>query len=186
MVLFLILTVIVLTVAFGELLTRRGRILKVDGASLELRHAIRYDPILRPFQFLIRPYRRTYFYFDTFDMLRRIFLVSILPVLRMGSSSKAAFGVVISLLWLMMISNLKPYAKDTNNALSEALTYLVFYIYFLALVIDLGIYSERCKRGQYTHFVYRSVYSHARSITNPSFKLSPARALSPNPLTLSL
>jgi hypothetical protein len=136
-----------LIAAFGALLNHRGRILKVDGASLELRHALRYDPTLRPFQFLIRPYRRIYFYFDTFDMLRRVFLVSILPVLRMGSSSKAAFGVVISLLWLMIISNLKPYAKDTNNALSEALTYLVFYIYFLAVVIDLGIYSDRCKQG---------------------------------------
>lgn len=121
----------------------RSHSLKIDHPSLELRHTLRYDPVLKPFMFLIRPYRRSCFYFDMIDMARRILLISILPMLySLSPSQKAIFGCIISLLWLMVVSTLKPYAKETTNGLAMSLQYIVFFTYFLALTVNLDIYGK--------------------------------------------
>mmetsp|Transcript_23219 Transcript_23219/g.62204 ORF Transcript_23219/g.62204 Transcript_23219/m.62204 type:complete len:313 (-) Transcript_23219:1184-2122(-) len=120
---------------------RRDRILLCDDASLELRHATRYDPVLRPFMFLIRPYKREFYYWDTLDMLRRIFFCSILPLFG-EPSEKAGIGCVLSIMSLMVQSNLKPYEKAVTNALSEACQYLIFFVFFTALATQSKIFRE--------------------------------------------
>ena len=53
----------------------------IDDESLELRHAILYDPRIRALKFLISPYKRTMYAYDVYDMARRLFFTTILPLL---------------------------------------------------------------------------------------------------------
>mmetsp|Transcript_10562 Transcript_10562/g.28011 ORF Transcript_10562/g.28011 Transcript_10562/m.28011 type:complete len:472 (+) Transcript_10562:558-1973(+) len=114
----------------------RDRIVKIDDESLQLRHAARYDPKLKPFQFLIRPFQREMYWYDLYDMPRRIFFVSLLPLI--GSDvERAVIGCILSLVGLLISSNLKPYQKEVTNALSEALQYLIFFTFFIGVVTAL-------------------------------------------------
>jgi len=116
----------------------RDRILKIDDESLELRHATRYDPVLVPFKFLIRPYVRHLYMYDVYDMLRRVIFVSILPILPLkNESERAVIGCIFAVFALMISSNLKPYQKEVTNALNEALQYLIFFTFFLFFVLPL-------------------------------------------------
>lgn len=126
---------------------RRDRILLCDAASLELRHASRYDPELRPFQFLIRPYKRDFYYWDVLDMFRRIFFCSILPLIKVSSVEKAGIGCVLSIMLLMIQSNLKPYEKAVTNSLSEACQYLIFFVFFTALATENHMFTAAGDQG---------------------------------------
>ena len=108
------------------------------------------------------------------NQVRRISFVSLLPIVPVKTGSeRAGVGCVLSLLWLMISSNLKPYAKvrgrvaststprhepprhhppprtrqDVTNALSEALQYITFFTFFLALAIDLELYDSNATEG---------------------------------------
>ena len=94
-----------------------------DEVSLELRHVLRYDPTLKPYRFLIKNYKRATWWHDIYDMYRRILLVCIIPTFFSAPvSSKASIGCVLSLLTIMISTNLKPYELEVINSLSGNLT----------------------------------------------------------------
>ena len=126
-IIFLVIYMSIPLLYFVLLFRLRQNIMTQDAVSLELRHASRYDQKLRPIRFLIRAYKRDYYWMDVVDMLRRLTLVSALPVVQFrggasttsGEGAQCACGALVAFCFLLLYTNYRPYEKDVRLAQTD-------------------------------------------------------------------
>ena len=61
---------------------------------------------------------------DVPDVVRRVAYIAVVPLFE-ERASRAMFGCVLSMLMLVLHTNIKPYAKQSTNTLAEAADYQV-------------------------------------------------------------
>ena len=66
-------------------------------------------------------YKKEYYYFDVFDLVRRLALTGGLILFGEESIVQIFLGTVISLFWLMALIHCKPYASEWDNFISISL-----------------------------------------------------------------
>ena len=94
---------------------------------------------LEKIQFLWEPYRNSWYFFEPFDMLRRIVMTCVVPLISPKSSRRAAFGLLLALLSSIFIREAEPYANTSNNILAYAAHYSIAVTFGAALIITTDV-----------------------------------------------
>ena len=86
--------------------------------------------------FLYQPYRRSFYFFEVFEVYRRILFISILPLLSTKTSRRAALGVFFSILSSVCYREGEPFRKEgINNILAFVAQYTILVRHVLVRML---------------------------------------------------
>ena len=106
--------------------------------SLYIRDA---DPGLAPYIFLFKPFGIEYYFLEPLEMMRRIFMVAVVPLTSSVVGQTAAVGLAAALCSLTFYGQVQVYANPKNGILIHVAQYAVLLNYAACLVITSGIYD---------------------------------------------
>ena len=96
------------------------------------------DEGIQHLQLLYGPYEPEYFYWEIFEMLRRLMLTSGLLLISRGPLSKVFFAIVVALATQKAYSYFQPYASDSDDVLAETLQWVTLLTFLATLACAVG------------------------------------------------
>eukprot|EP00949_MAST-11_sp_MAST-11-sp1_P004025 g4025.t1 len=85
---------------------------------------LKFDDFMQRFgQQFTEDYEPKYYYWDCIEMLKKACLTGLLVVIRPGSSTQVLAAVLISLLYLVIVMETKPFVDSTSDRLAAAVTF---------------------------------------------------------------
>jgi len=102
------------------------------------REALFGNPKTGHVSFLVESYVPKYYYFEVVECIRRILLTSAIGLADESTPWSAVMGVVISLAFLFVFSEAKPFKQSENSALGILLMYTLVLLFIAALLAKMG------------------------------------------------
>merc|ERR1719502_2494442 len=153
----LVLFPIVVPASFLALLWPHRATLRAGRAPLE--------PRLRPLAFLYETYRPHAWWFEIYDVCRRVALGGVVVFCGKTPAHRGAAGVLLALLTAVFNRELQPYSTASNNPASALGAYVILFAYMLAFRLEdaaiggvlvpttllvglLGIYYQRAEAAR--------------------------------------
>ena len=114
---------------------------------------IREVAIGKDYGFLLRAYGPRHYWFENFDMLRKLLLVGVLVVVDRGSVAQVACAAVFSLGFIMLHFKLWPYKLPADNVFKALIEVQIFLTILIALVlkVDLAAVGETVGKGAHPY-----------------------------------
>jgi len=102
------------------------------------REAMFGNPKTGHLSFLVESYKPKYYYFEVVECFRRILLTSAIGLADADTANAPIAGVIISLIFIFIFSEAKPFKQKENSALGILLMYTLTLIFLAALVSKVG------------------------------------------------
>jgi hypothetical protein len=149
---------------FATALLRRARAFAADGLSAEVAgifaarmgisqseasDVIREVAIGKDYGFLLRAYGPRHYWFEIFDMLRKLLLVGVLVVVDRGSVAQVACAACLSLGFIMLHFKLWPYKLSADNVFKAQVEVQIFLTILAALLLKEDLSTETVDKGFY-------------------------------------
>ena len=99
------------------------------------------DPGLAPYIFLFKPFEIDYYFLEPLEMMRRIFMVAVVPLTSSVVGQTAAAGMAAALCSLTFYGQVQVFANFKNGLLIHIAQYAVLLNYAVCLVITSGLYD---------------------------------------------
>jgi len=131
--------------AENKLLEMKNELLKVDQ---------RQDcPEIKSFEFLFEEYEPRYYLFPVFELVRRLFLSSVLAVFYPGSMQQVVVGLLGAMLSYVVYSYCDAYISNDDDVVAAVAQGQLVLIYFAALAIYTSDVADQ-KRGVFSNAAF--------------------------------
>ena len=153
------------------------------------------DPDLRPLAFLFNVYEPRLYYWEVFEMYRRVLFVGALPLVSSSQARLAALGVALGLASAIVYREIEPFVRASSNVLGHVAQYCILLTFGAALVINvklmtnfdnftvgfilvlanLAIVFLALGLGAYRHYLdERRIWKHQRLLTSAQMRMMDA------------
>jgi len=95
------------------------------------------------FRYVIDNYEPEFWWFESFDFLRRLALTGLMVVLVPGSALQSFIGVLIALGGLIAYLQWKPFVEDTSDWVAVCCQLSTFFVFLSALMIQVNAVAHR-------------------------------------------
>jgi hypothetical protein len=109
---------------------------KSDPHTITLRNE---NPRLRPFAFLFSVYEPHLYYWEVFEMYRRILFVGALPLLSWSRARLAAYGVILGMISAIVYREVEPFSRANTNLLGHVAQHCILLTFGAALAIEVDL-----------------------------------------------
>ena len=128
---------------FAVLWRERDRIAPLagkTGVTVKVQMAVREkDRSIMHSRFLWRPYKPAFWWVEVFELGRKLAQTSVIVFVGSGQPElQAVYQLVITIVSVVLMNTLMPYAERSNNLLAIASLWVIFSISFLALIKQLS------------------------------------------------
>jgi len=90
-------------------------------------------------RFLFNDYKVKKWWFEVFEMYRRIIFIGILPLISTVTSKRASFGCYLAIASVVYFREAEPYRHKTCNVIAHMAQVAILVTYFTAISLDLGV-----------------------------------------------
>jgi len=97
------------------------------------------DAELDSLRFLFASYRPNMVYWESFEMMRRVFFVGVIPLMSPITSRRAAFGIICALVSIIVYRELEPFTKSFINQLAYVAQIVIFLTYAGSLFLETNV-----------------------------------------------
>jgi len=177
------------------LFSRRHRLNPKASDSKSVMTLRNEDPDLRPLSFLFNVYEPRLYYWESFEMYRRVLFVGALPLVSSSRARLAALGVALGLASAIVYREIAPFVRASSNILGHVAQYCILLTFGAALVIEvklmtnfdnftvgvilvlanLAIVFLALGLGAYRHLLdERRVWKHQRLLTSAQMRMMDA------------
>eukprot|EP00614_Pseudopedinella_elastica_P022796 CAMPEP_0172644010 /NCGR_PEP_ID=MMETSP1068-20121228/238987_1 /TAXON_ID=35684 /ORGANISM="Pseudopedinella elastica, Strain CCMP716" /LENGTH=1130 /DNA_ID=CAMNT_0013458191 /DNA_START=782 /DNA_END=4171 /DNA_ORIENTATION=- len=125
---------------WSVMLYRSRHILK-DVRAMK-REAMFGEPRVGHLSFLVESYLPKFYYFEVLECVRRILLTSAISLADEDSAIAPIAGIIISLVFVFIFSELKPFKEPETSALGIILMYTITVIFLAALIVKSNTVSN--------------------------------------------
>jgi len=94
---------------------------------------------------LWEPYKNEFWYWEIIESYRRIILTSFISIINPGSSFQSIAALTFSLFFYKLYSHYAPYARRSDNVLSDIGQFQVFWTFFISLIINNSLLGNTWK-----------------------------------------
>jgi hypothetical protein len=98
--------------------------------------------------FLYADYKPKWFFWEVFELLKKVFFVGVLLQIEPGTPIQMVIGAISAVLMMLYFSAAWPYRDDEDNNLQMASLSAIFVTYFMMLMLDADSGFEVKERGQ--------------------------------------
>lgn len=95
------------------------------------------DRSISRLKFLWRDYKPSFFWFETFELIRKLLQASVVSLLFRGTSVQMLLQMILSLVCALILHTQRPYIDLENTTLAIACQWLLFVVSFVAMLIKL-------------------------------------------------
>lgn len=92
--------------------------------------------------FLHSTYKDEFWWWETYDSIRRLSLTGITVVILPGSAAQCAFGVILSQVHLKIYTTSRPFIDNEDNVFAELAQYTILATYFAALLLRVDVGTD--------------------------------------------
>jgi hypothetical protein len=96
--------------------------------------------------FLYASYERRTFYWETVELLKKMFFVGVMLFIAPGTPMQLIVGSVAAVLMMIAYSTLDPYVDDADDSLQTFSQFTIFLSYFMAVLITMNTNTEENER----------------------------------------
>jgi serine/threonine protein kinase/membrane protein implicated in regulation of membrane protease activity len=93
------------------------------------------DPSIQYLSFLWKDYMPARWYYEVFEMYRRIIFIAVIPLLGNEQSIRAIIGCMLSLVMIGFVREVSPFIRGATNILLGVAQYQIFLTFFAAFII---------------------------------------------------
>jgi serine/threonine protein kinase len=115
----------------------------------EAADVIREVELGKDYGFLLRAYGPRYYWFENFDMVRKLLLVGVLVLVERGSIAQIACAACLSVSFIMMHFKLWPYKLSADSVFKALVEVQIFATVLAALVLKEDLSGEVAGKGFY-------------------------------------
>jgi len=92
--------------------------------------------------FLVEAYKPSYYWFETFECMRRLILGCVIGLADPDSAAAAVMGMLFSFIFCLVFNELKPFKNQDENTFSVVLSASLEVLFVAALMIKVDIASD--------------------------------------------
>jgi hypothetical protein len=93
------------------------------------------DKSIAHLRFLFRSYHPRFYWFEIFELLRKLAQISLLVFVTPGSTIQVIFELAMTFVVIAVLSGLRPYVNGNDTFLAVAAQWTIFAVAFLALLL---------------------------------------------------
>ena len=102
----------------------------------EVRHAALRDPEIPAYiHRAMAGYALHYYYFEVFEMMRKLALVGVAVVFEPGSMEQASYGLLVCFFCVVVYSSCSPYVDRGEDILAQLCQFMIFVVLVSAIVL---------------------------------------------------